>query len=193
MSEENSKYPQISDIERELKRERYRQRYKISLKNTVFTLVTVAAIAVLVATLWLPVLQIYGGSMSPTLEDGQIVVSTTVNKLESGDIIAFYYNNKVLVKRVIAGSGQWVNIDDKGDVYINDAYLNEPYIQKKAKGQTDIEYPYQVPEGKIFVMGDERETSVDSRTSVVGCIDRDQIIGKIVFSVWPIDKMGSVG
>ena len=109
MSEENSKYPQISDIERELKRERYRQRYKISLKNTVFTLVTVAAIAVLVATLWLPVLQIYGGSMSPTLEDGQIVVSTTVNKLESGDIIAFYYNNKVLVKRVIAGSGQWVN------------------------------------------------------------------------------------
>lgn len=193
MSEENSKYPQISDIEKELKRERYRQRYKISLKNTVFTLITVAAIAVLVATLWLPVLQIYGGSMSPTLEDGQIVVSTTVNKLESGDIIAFYYNNKVLVKRVIAGSGQWVNIDDKGDVYINDAYLNEPYIQKKAKGQTDIEYPYQVPEGKIFVMGDEREVSVDSRTSVVGCIDRDQIIGKIVFSIWPIDKFGSVG
>lgn len=193
MSEENSKYPQISDIEKELKRERYRQRYKISLKNTVFTLITVAAIAVLVATLWLPVLQIYGGSMSPTLEDGQIVVSTTVNKLESGDIIAFYYNNKVLVKRVIAGSGQWVNIDDKGDVYINDAYLNEPYIQKKAKGQTDIEYPYQVPEGKIFVMGDERETSIDSRTSTVGSIDREQIIGKIVFRVWPLTEFGSVG
>lgn len=193
MSEEKSKYPQISDIEKELKRERYRQRYKISLKNTVFTLVTVAAIAVLVATLWLPVLQIYGGSMSPTLEDGQIVVSTTVNKLESGDIIAFYYNNKVLVKRVIAGAGQWVNIDADGNVFINDAYLNEPYLGKRALGNTDIEYPYQVPEGKIFVMGDERETSIDSRTSTVGCIDREQIIGKIVFRVWPMDKFGAVG
>lgn len=193
MSEEKSKYPQISDIEKELKRERYRQRYKVSLKNTVFTLVTVAAIAVLVATLWLPVLQIYGGSMSPTLEDGQIVVSTTVNKLESGDIIAFYYNNKVLVKRVIAGAGQWVNIDADGNVFINDAYLNEPYLGKRSLGNTDIEYPYQVPEGKIFVMGDERETSIDSRTSTVGCIDREQIIGKIVFRVWPMDKFGAVG
>lgn len=193
MSEEKSKYPQISDIENELKRERYRQRYKVSLKNTVFSLVTVAAIAVLVATLWLPVLQIYGGSMSPTLEDGQIVVSTTVNKLESGDIIAFYYNNKVLVKRVIAGAGQWVNIDADGNVFINDAYLNEPYLGKKALGNTDIEYPYQVPEGKIFVMGDEREVSIDSRTSTVGCIDREQIIGKIVFRVWPMDKSGAVG
>lgn len=193
MNEEKSKYPQISDIEKELKRERYRQRYKVSLKNTVFTLVTVAAIAVLVATLWLPVLQIYGGSMSPTLEDGQIVVSTTVNKLESGDIIAFYYNNKVLVKRVIAGAGQWVNIDADGNVFINNAYLNEPYIAKKALGNTDIEYPYQVPEGKIFVMGDERSTSIDSRTSTVGCIDREQIIGKIVFRVWPMNKFGSVG
>ncbi|MBP3666845.1 MAG: signal peptidase I, partial [Clostridia bacterium] len=110
----------------------------------------------------------------------------TVHALDG--VSASIYPGEVVVvnvKRVIAGSGQWVNIDDKGDVYINDAYLNEPYIQKKAKGQTDIEYPYQVPEGKIFVMGDERETSVDSRTSVVGCIDRDQIIGKIVFSVWP--------
>lgn len=193
MNEEKSKYPQISDIEKELKRERYRQRYKVSLKNTVFTLVTVAAIAVLVATLWLPVLQIYGGSMSPTLEDGQIVVSTTVNKLESGDIIAFYYNNKVLVKRVIAGAGQWVNIDADGNVFINNAYLNEPYIAKKALGNTDIEYPYQVPEGKIFVMGDERSTSIDSRTSTVGCIDREQIIGKIVFRVWPMNNFGSVG
>ena len=193
MNEEKSKYPQISDIEKELKRERYRQRYKVSLKNTVFTLVTVAAIAVLVATLWLPVLQIYGGSMSPTLEDGQIVVSTTVNKLESGDIIAFYYNNKVLVKRVIAGAGQWVNIDADGNVFINDAYLNEPYLGKRALGNTDIEYPYQLPEGKIFVMGDERETSIDSRTSTVGCIDREQIIGKIVFRVWPMNKFGSVG
>lgn len=193
MSEEKNKYPQISDIEKELKRERYRQRYKVSLKNTVFTLVTVAAIAVLVATLWLPVLQIYGGSMSPTLEDGQIVVSTTVNKLESGDIIAFYYNNKVLVKRVIAGAGQWVNIDETGNVYINNAFLNEPYLKKRALGNTDIEYPYQVPEGKIFVMGDERETSIDSRTSTVGCIAREEIIGKIVFRVWPMDKFGSVG
>ncbi len=192
MSEETSKYPQISDIEKELNRERYRQKYKLSLKNTVFSLVTVAAIAVLVATLWLPVLQIYGGSMSPTLEDGQIVVSTTVNKLESGDIIAFYYNNKVLVKRVIAGAGQWINIDADGNVFINDSYLNEPYISKKALGNTDIEYPYQVPEGKIFVLGDEREISIDSRTSTVGCIDREQIIGKIVFRVWPFARFGAV-
>lgn len=192
MSEETRKYPQISDIEKELNRERYRQKYKLSLKNTVFTLVTVAAIAVLVATLWLPVLQIYGGSMSPTLEDGQIVVSTTVNKLESGDVIAFYYNNKVLVKRVIAGAGQWVNIDSDGNVFVNDAYLNEPYITKKVLGNTDIEYPYQVPEGKIFVLGDEREISIDSRTSTVGCIDREQIIGKIVFRVWPFSQFGAI-
>ncbi len=192
MDENKSRYPQISEIEEELKRERYRQRYKFSLKNTVFSLVTVAAIAILVATLWLPVLQIYGGSMSPTLEDGQIVVSSTFNELESGDIIAFYYNNKVLIKRVIAGAGQWVDIDDDGNVYIDGSFLNEPYISEKSKGQTDLDYPYQVPEGRVFVMGDDREVSVDSRTMAVGCVDREQIIGKIIFRVWPVQDFGTV-
>ncbi len=181
------------DIEKELKRERYKKKYRTSLKSTFFTLVAVAAIAVLVATLWLPVLQIYGGSMTPSLEDGEIVVSTKSRELQSGDIIAFYYNNKVLVKRVIATSGKWIDIKDDGTVFVNGSVLDEPYIAEKSLGNCDLEFPYQVPENKIFVMGDHRSVSLDSRNSVIGCISEEEIVGKIVFRVWPIEKMGSLG
>lgn len=192
MEERVTDFPSADQVEKELKREMYRQRYVVSLKSTVFTLVTVAAIAILVATLWLPVLEIYGESMAPGLHDGQIVVSAKTKDLSQGDIIAFYYNNKVLVKRVIATSGDWVNITEDGTVFVNSYELYEPYISEKALGECDIELPYQVPENKIFVMGDHRSISVDSRTSVVGCVGEDQIVGRIVFRVWPFDSWGLI-
>lgn len=185
-------YPGISEIESEIRHERYKRKYKLSLRSTVFTLITVAALAVLVATLWMPVLQIYGSSMTPSLADGEIVVSVTSSDFETGDIIAFYYNNKVLVKRVIATSGQIVDIDEDGTVCVDGVELEEPYLSEKAFGDCDIALPYQVPENKIFVMGDHRSVSVDSRSSVVGCVSDDQIVGKIVFRVWPMKRFGTL-
>ena len=184
--------PSVEVLETELKRVKYGSRYRTVLKSTVYTLITVAAVAVLVATLWLPVLQIYGSSMTPTLAEGEIVFSVKTSEMEPGDIVAFYYNNKILVKRVIAGPGEWVNIDTDGNVYVNDVLLEEPYLAQKAYGDPDIELPYQVPDGKIFVLGDERATSADSRHSVVGCVSEEQIVGKIIFRIWPFDRLGNV-
>ena len=183
--------PSVETLEAELNRVKYNQRYLVVMKSTIYTLITVAAIAVLVATLWLPVLQIYGNSMTPTLQDGEIVFSVKTADLEQGDIVAFYYNNKILVKRVIAGPGEWVDISSvTGDVSVNGVPLEEPYLEEKAFGDADIELPYQVPDGKIFVMGDHRSTSVDSRHTAVGCVAEEQIVGKIVFRVWPLDRFG---
>lgn len=182
--------PSSDQIEAELKRVKYKQRYRVVLKSTIYTLITVAAIAVLVATLWLPVLQIYGSSMTPTLQDGEIVISVKTSDLEQGDIIAFYYNNKILVKRFIAGPADWVNIDQDGYVFINNVLLNEPYLEEYSFGDADIELPYQVPDGRVFVMGDHRSTSVDSRHTVVGCVSEEQIVGKIVFRLWPLNQFG---
>ena len=142
--------------------------------------------AVLVATLWLPVLQIYGSSMSPTLEEGDIVVSIKSKNYETGDIVAFYYNNKILIKRVIASSGDWVDLDEDGTVYVNGEKLDEPYVKDKAFGECDLELPYQVPESRIFVMGDHRSVSVDSRSKAVGCVAEEQIVGKLVCRIWPL-------
>lgn len=183
--------PSAELLEAELSRVKYGQRYRTVLKSTVYTLITVAAVAVLVATLWLPVLQIYGSSMTPTLQDGEIVFSVKTADLEQGDIVAFYYNNKILVKRVIAGPGDWVDIsEENGNVYVNDVLLEEPYLTEKSYGDADIELPYQIPDGKIFVMGDHRSTSVDSRHTVVGCVAEEQIVGKIIFRVWPLNQLG---
>ncbi|MBQ4051596.1 MAG: signal peptidase I [Oscillospiraceae bacterium] len=190
MSKKITSVPSATQVEAELKRVRYNRRYRSVMKSTVYTLITVAAIAVLVATLWLPVLQIYGSSMTPTLQNGEIVFSVKTSQLEQGDIVAFYYNNKILVKRAIAGPGDWVNIDPDGTVYVNGAMLDEPYITEKSFGDTDIELPYQVPDGRTFVMGDHRSTSVDSRNTAVGCVAEDQIVGKIVFRVWPLEQFG---
>lgn len=184
--------PEISQLEAELKRVQYRKRYRTVLRSTIYTLITVAAIAVLVATLWMPVLQIYGSSMTPTLSDGNIVVSVKNGNFQSGDIIAFYYNNKILIKRVIAGPGDWVNIEDDGTVYVNNEQLKEPYLTEKALGECDIEMPYQVPESRLFVMGDHRSVSVDSRSTLVGCVAEEQIVGRIVFRVWPLNAFGEV-
>lgn len=184
--------PSVELLEKELNRVKYRQRYKTVLRSTVATLITVAAVAVLVATLWLPVLQIYGSSMTPTLQDGEIVFSVRTSSFENGDVVAFYYNNKILVKRVICGPGDWVNLDSDGTVSVNGTVLEEPYIQEKALGDCDIELPYQVPDGKFFVMGDHRLTSVDSRNTVVGCVAEEQVVGKILFRIWPLSEFGFV-
>jgi len=189
---ENNQFPSATAVEQELKRERYKHRYRNTLKSTIFSLVTASAAAVLVATLWLPVLQIYGASMTPTLEEGQIVASVKTNDLKPGDIIAFYYGNKVLIKRFIAGPGTWVNILEDGTVLLNDEVLEEPYLAEKALGICDLEFPYQVPENTYFLLGDQRKTSVDSRHSSVGCITDEDIVGKIVFRVWPLEKIGFV-
>ncbi len=184
--------PSVEDLETELERERYKRRYHRVLRSTVYTLITVAAIAILVATLWLPVLQIYGSSMTPTLTDGEIIFTVKISDLKPGDIAAFYYNNKILVKRVICGPGDWINITEDGTVYVNDVRLEEPYLTEKAFGECNIELPYQVPDDRYFVMGDHRSTSVDSRSTAVGCVAQEQIVGKIVFRVWPLNRFGTV-
>ena len=184
--------PSTEQLEAELKRVKYQNRYHSVLRSTIYTLIVVAAVAVLVATLWLPVLQIYGNSMTPTLQDGEIILSVKTSEFEPGDIIAFYYNNKILVKRVICGPGDWIDIDENGTVYVNEVRLDEPYLVEKALGDCNIELPFQVPDGRYFVMGDHRSTSVDSRNTAVGCVADEQIVGKIIFRVWPLNRLGRV-
>lgn len=187
-----SDLPSLEVLEAELSRQKYRSRYGKVLRSTVYTLVTVAAIAVLVATLWMPVFQVTGTSMTPTLNDAEIVVCLKSKQFHTGDIIAFYFNNKVLVKRVIAKSGDWVDINEDGEVFINGNLIEEPYVDELALGDCDIDLPYQVPENKYFVMGDHRSVSVDSRSSTVGCIVADDIVGRIKFCVWPLSDIKKV-
>ncbi len=184
--------PDVQELEAELKRVKYRSRYHSVLRSTIYTLVVVAAIAVLVATIWMPVLQIYGTSMTPTVNEDDIVISMKGSEFEAGDLIAFYLGNKILVKRCIAGPGQWVNIDESGNVYVDGTLLEEPYLTEKALGDCNITLPYQVPDNRYFCMGDHRSTSVDSRHTDVGCVSEEQVVGKIVFRVWPLKDFGSL-
>lgn len=184
--------PTVDQLKAELNRETYNSRFKSVFFSTVYTLVIVAAAAVLVATIWMPVLQIYGASMTPTLGEGEIVVSVKGSDFEPGDLVAFYLGNKILVKRCIAGPGQWVDIDEDGTVYVDGKELSEPYLTEKALGDCDIELPYQVPDNRFFCMGDHRSTSVDSRNTNVGCVSEEQIVGKIVFRVWPLSGFGAL-
>ena len=184
--------PTLEQLTAELARENYKRRFGRVLRSTLFTLVVVAAMAVLVATIWMPVLQIYGSSMTPTLNEGEIVVSVKGSDFEPGDLVAFYLGNKILVKRCIAGPGQWVDINENGDVFVDGELLDEPYLTEKALGECDQSFPYQVPESRYFCMGDHRATSVDSRHSAVGCVAEEQIVGKIVFRVWPLSGFGAL-
>lgn len=192
-----NKRPSVEQLETELNRVKYKQRYRGVLKSTIYTLITVAAIAILVATLWLPVLQIYGSSMTPTLTDRDIVLTVKTTDFSSGDVVAFYYNNKILVKRVIAEAGEWVDMDEDGNVYVGSdpkdlKMIEEPYLTEKSKGDCNIELPYQVPESRVFVMGDHRSISIDSRNTAVGCVGEEQLVGKLVFRVWPLDGFGEI-
>ena len=184
--------PTTEQVEQELNREKSRRGLSRAIRNIIFALITVAAIAVLVAVLWLPVLRIYGSSMTPNLSEGDIVLSVKGSSFKTGDVVAFYFNNKILVKRVIANSGDWVDIDVDGNVKVNGTLIDEPYVSEKAFGECNIDLPYQVPESRIFVMGDHRSTSVDSRNSAIGCVSEEQIVGKIVFRVWPLKNFGEI-
>jgi signal peptidase I len=186
----DQRLPTRQELEAQLQQEQYREKYHKVFRSTVYLLIVAAAVAILVVTLWMPVLQIYGTSMTPTLVDGEIVVLNKGAKTETGDIIAFYYNNKILIKRVIANAGDWVDIDEDGNVSVNGQPLEEPYVTEKALGVCDIEFPYQVPDERVFVLGDHRSVSVDSRSSQVGCVAKEQIVGKLVFRVWPLQRIG---
>ncbi|WP_301095171.1 signal peptidase I, partial [Faecalibaculum rodentium] len=177
---------------KEKKRILYKKKFRDTLKSTIAVLVVVAALAILAATLWLPVLRIYGNSMTPTLGEGNIVATVKTTEFQPGDVIAFYYNNKLLVKRVIAGPGDWVDIADDGTVYVNGKELEEPYLEEKAQGETNIDYPYPVPEDRWFVMGDHRSVSLDSRTKAIGPIAEEQIVGKLIWRLWPFDAAGTL-
>ena len=185
-------YPSVEQLAAELKRVKYRSRYRAVLRSTLYMLIVVAAVAVLVATIWMPVLQIYGASMTPTLSEGDIVVSIKGSDFQPGDLVAFYLGNKILVKRCIAGPGQWVDIDEDGNVSVDGKLLEEPYLTEKSLGGSNIELPYQVPDNRYFCMGDHRSTSVDSRHKEVGCVSEEQIVGKIVFRVFPFGGFGKL-
>ena len=178
--------PTIDLLEGELKRTQYNRRYRRTLRTTIFSLLLVAAVAVIIAVLLLPVLQISSGSMENTLVDGDMVISLNNGKYETGDIIGFYYNNVVLIKRVIATSGDWVDIAEDGTVTVNGVVLDEPYVAEKALGECNIKLPYQVPQGKCFVLGDNRTESIDSRNTAVGCISNDVVVGRLLARIWPL-------
>lgn len=184
--------PNTEEIRKELDREQDRIRYNRTLRSTIYSLIVVAALAVLTAVMFLPVLRIYGSSMTPTLKEGEIVVSIKGADIGAGDVVGVYYGSKLLVKRCIATEHQWVDIDKDGNLYVNGELLDEPYLTEKAFGETNIELPYQVPDISYFVVGDHRATSIDSRNSSVGCIESENVVGKIVFRVWPLKDFGFV-
>lgn len=183
--------PTAQQLDSEVKRIRRRNEYLKILRSTVSSLIVVAAIAVLVSLLFLPVLRVTGTSMTPTLQNDQLVICRKYGEFKQGDVIAFYYNNKILLKRVIGTSGDVIDISEDGTVYVNGEKLDEPYLDEKAFGECDIDLPYQVPDERVFVMGDHRSTSIDSRSTSVGCIANEAIVGKVILRIWPLGQIGT--
>ncbi len=184
---DNRDVPGAKQIEREIKRRKYRSAYFRLLRNTVASLVVVASVTVLISMLVLPVLRVTGSSMSPTLRNDELVVCRKKSDFKTGDIVAFYYNNKVLLKRVIGVPGDVIDIDESGNVFVNGKLLDEPYLTEKSLGECNIELPYQVGESRIFVMGDNRATSIDSRSTTIGCVSEEAVLGKVILKVWPFE------
>lgn len=184
--------PTLEQVTRERNRLKDKKNYAKSVWTTVFVLLIAAAITILIATMCLPVLQVSGNSMEPSLSDGEIVLVLKSRKFETGELIGFYYQNKILLKRAVASAGDYVDISPRGTVSVNGTPIQEPYVDEKAMGQCDIKLPYQVPDGQIFVMGDHRETSIDSRSSEIGCVKREQVVGKVVFRIWPLERIGFI-
>lgn len=181
--------PSAEAVAKERERLQYKKKYNRTLRSTIYALLVVAALAVLVATIFLPVLQVSGTSMEPTLDDGDIILLLKSESFTTGDICGLYWQNKLLLKRVIGGPGDIIDIDAAGNVTVNGQELDEPYVTDKALGECDITLPYQVPENRYFVMGDHRSTSVDSRSSVIGCIEKEQIVGRAFLRVYPFDRI----
>ncbi len=184
--------PTSDQLDRELKRVRHKKEYIKVLRSTVASLIVVAAIAVLISLLFLPVLRVTGSSMSPTLQNDELVICKKYGDVEQGDVVAFYANNKILLKRVIGVSGDVIDISEDGTVYVNSRPLKEPYLEKKALGECDIDLPYQVPDNRVFVMGDHRATSIDSRSTTIGCIADEAIVGSVILRVWPLEAFGTL-
>ena len=182
--------PSRDAVTREKKRLRKRNRFRRNLFNTVGFLIVVAAISVLISARFLPVVQVSGGSMEPTLQDGEILILQKTDDFETGDLIAFYYQSRILLKRVIGTSGDYIDIDAEGNVSVNGTELDEPYVTEKSLEECDIRLPYQVPDGRVFVMGDHRSVSIDSRTREVGCVAQEQMVGKVAFRIWPLSRAG---
>ena len=182
----------ISALEEEIKREKYKSKYTKILKSTIYALIIIASISALIGTLIMPVLEVNNTTMKPLLENNEIVLSLKTKKLKQGDIIAFYQGNKILIKRVVAVPGNYISIDEEGNIYVDGEVLNEPYVTNKQKGETNIEFPYQVPESEYFVLSDERDKTNDSRNEDIGLIKKDNVIGKVIFRVWPFKKIGAL-
>lgn len=188
----NLSLPTTQQLKEELHREQYKSRYRGALRGTVWTLVVVAAAAILCATFFLSVLKIQGTSMEPVFQKGEMVLALKTADFKSGDIIAFYYNNQVLLKRAIGAPGDWIDIDEEGTVYVNGEKLDEPYILEKSRGDGDVEFPFQVPDGRWFVLGDHRSTSSDSRSSIIGTVSGEQIVGKVILRFWPLSALSFI-
>lgn len=184
--------PSTEEVKAERERLAYRSRYTRVLRSTIYALVVVAAVAVLLATLFLPVLQVSGDSMNPTLQDKDVIVLVKSGSLKNGDLCGFYWQNKLLLKRVIGLPGDIISLDENGVVTVNGTVLDEPYVDELALGECDIKFPYQVPENRYFVLGDHRATSIDSRSSVIGCVEKNQIVGKVFIRVWPLSSFSLI-